>query len=198
MDLRTEKCRIRQEMIDRRRRLRESGGQVEEKGRRIRSRILALKEYRNAGLVHCYVSMPDEIDTLDLIEQALGSGKRVAVPVVQKGSADLRHSEILTLSALQPVGPWGLCQPPSDRLAPVEPREIDLVLVPGLAFDRAGGRIGFGAGYYDRFLTGLTAPKIALAYEFQLAERVPTMDEDVPMDLIVTEEGTYRCSDARG
>lgn len=194
-DIRAEKGRIRQEMIARRRGL--SAGEVARKGRSILRHLLALPEYRAARLIHSFVSMPEEVDTRALIEEALASGKRVAVPVVQKGRRDLRHAEIGALADLRPEGDWGLLQPPPERMCPVAPGEIGLVVVPGLAFDLQGNRIGFGAGYYDRFLRGVDAPKVGVAYAFQVLCEVPATEEDAPVDVIVTEEGVYRCGQGR-
>jgi 5-formyltetrahydrofolate cyclo-ligase len=191
MDIRAEKARIRQEMIARRRIL--SGEEIAERGRSILQRLLSLPEYRGARLVHCFVSMPDEVDTRALIEEALATGKRVAVPVVERGRRDLRHAEISALADLRPEGTWGLYQPAPGRIRPVAPGEIGLVVVPGLAFDPQGNRIGFGAGYYDRFLRGVAAPKVGVACAFQVLPAVPVTGQDAPVDLIVTEEGVYRC-----
>ena len=191
MDIRAEKARIRREMIALRRY--QPAAEAEDKGRSIRGRLLALPEYQDARLVHSFVSMPGEIDTRALIEAILSSGRRVAVPVVTKGRRDLMHAEIRSLSDLRPKGAWGLYQPPPERIRPVTPAEIGLVVVPGLAFDPAGNRVGFGAGYYDRFLRDVSVPKTAVAYAFQVLPEVPTTAQDVAVDLIVTEEQVYRC-----
>ena len=195
MDIRAEKACIRQEMIAMRRN--QSAAESEDKGRSIQRRLLSLPEYQGARLVHSFVSMPGEIDTRGLIEAALSSGRRVAVPVVTKGRRDLLHAEIAALSDLRPEGTWGLYQPPPERIRPIAPSEIDLVVVPGLVFDPAGNRVGFGAGYYDRFLRGIHAPKVAVAYAFQVFPEVPTTAQDVAVDLIVTEEKVYRCRELK-
>lgn len=189
--IRAQKARIRQEMHERRRD--QSAAEAADKGGAILRRLMTLQEYQNAHLVHSFVSMPGEIDTRGLIEEALSSGRRVAVPVVRKGRRNLLHSEIKTLSDLRPEGKWGLYQPPPDGIHPVAPEEIDLVIVPGLAFDLNGNRVGFGAGYYDRFLTDVRAPKVAVAYAFQMLSEVPVTAQDVRMDLVVTEEKVHRC-----
>jgi 5-formyltetrahydrofolate cyclo-ligase len=191
MDIRAEKGRIRKEMIARRRGL--SAEEIAERGRAILERLIGLPEYGRARLVHSYVAMPGEVDTRGFIEAALASGRRVLVPVVEKGRRDLRHAEIASLSDLRPEGDWGIHQPPPERVRDVRPDEIGLVVVPGLAFDPRGNRVGFGAGYYDRFLRGLDAPKVAVAYAFQVLPEVPTTDQDIPVDLLLTEERAYRC-----
>lgn len=95
------------------------------------------------------------------------------------------------------VGERGLLEPDPDRAEPIG-EEIDLVLVPGLAFDRNGGRIGYGAGFYDRFLAGTPAVKVALAYSLQLIDAVPVEPHDVPVDRILTEEESIVCRVAGG
>lgn len=195
MDIRAEKARIRQEMIARRRSL--SGEEIAQKGRSILRHLLALPEYREARLVHSFVSMPGEVDTRALVKEALASGKRVAVPVVEKGRRNLRHAEIGALGDLRPEGSWGLYQPPPEHIRAVDAGEVDLVVVPGLAFDLRGNRIGFGAGYYDRFLGGVAAAKVAVAYAFQVLPSVPVTGQDVPVDVIVTEEGAHRCREVK-
>jgi 5-formyltetrahydrofolate cyclo-ligase len=193
MDIRAEKKRIRGEMIERRRGL--SADEAAERGRAIAERLIGLPEYGRARLVHSYVAMPGEVDTRGFIEAALASGRRVLVPVVEKGRRDLRHAEISSLLDLRPEGDWGIHQPPPEFVRDAPPDGIGLVVVPGLAFDPRGNRIGFGGGYYDRFLSGLDAPKAAVAYGFQVLPRVPTTDRDVAVDLILTEERVYRCGE---
>ena len=75
----------------------------------------------------------------------------------------------------------------------MDPSELDVVLVPGIAFDPLGNRVGFGTGYYDRFLSGLAAPKVALAFSLQIIDSVPHSPRDVPVDWIVTESDTIAC-----
>lgn len=196
MQLRAEKARIRREMMGLRRNLTEADAL--EKGRRILDLLKSLPEYRKARLVHTFVSMPGEIDTRGLVEDAFSNGIRVAVPVVRKGERDLLHSEIKGLSDLRPEGTWGILQPPAEGIRPVSPAEVDMVIVPGLAFDTSGNRIGFGAGYYDRFLRKVMSPKVAIAYDFQVLDKVPVTEEDVPVDQIVTEEGVCVCRGQQG
>ena len=83
-------------------------------------------------------------------------------------------------------GAYGILEPSTKR--PVAENDIDVIIVPGLAFDRRGGRMGFGAGYYDRLLIKTNAVKIGLCYDFQLMDSVPSEEHDVPMDYIITEK----------
>ena len=188
MDLNTEKSSVRQEILKRRRE-RENGSSS--KGRSIRMNLTALPDYRDAELIHCYVSIPGEVDTWVLIGDALRGKKRIVVPIVHKGETNLLHSEISDISELIQKGGMGLYRP-SGKVLPVDFQTIDLVIVPGVAFDRMGNRLGFGRGYYDRFLEKVGAIKVGLAFEFQILDSVPTAETDVPVDLVVTEENVHR------
>jgi 5,10-methenyltetrahydrofolate synthetase len=160
---------------------------------RIAARLFALEPYREARVVHLYVGAVDgEVETRAIALDALQQGKRVACPRVVRSPARLEHYEIRSLAELV-ESPRGLWEPDPARARPIAPAAIDVVLVPGIAFDRQGHRIGFGAGYYDRFLAAVAAPKIGLAYSLQIVERVPHSPRDVPVDWIVTEAETIPC-----
>jgi 5,10-methenyltetrahydrofolate synthetase len=160
---------------------------------RIAARLFELEPYRGARLVHLYVGAVDgEVETRTIALDALQQGKRVACPRVEKSPARLEHYEIRSLAELVEGG-RGLWEPNPARARPVPLEAVDVVLVPGIAFDRHGHRIGFGAGYYDRFLAGVSAPKIGLAYSLQIAQRIPYSPRDVPVDWIVTEAETIPC-----
>ncbi|HID95687.1 MAG TPA: 5-formyltetrahydrofolate cyclo-ligase [Candidatus Latescibacteria bacterium] len=163
------------------------------KSRIITERLMGLQEYKRAAVIHCYVSKDKEVDTRCLIQRALSSGKRVIVPVTDLEKRRLFHSEIKALEELE-KGTFGILEPKQECLRFVEPDIIDLVIVPGVAFDPYGNRIGFGGGFYDRFLAGLKVPKIGLAYQFQILDRIETTHLDVRVDSVMTEERIYRRS----
>ena len=156
---------------------------------RITRSVLESPAWSRARTVHTYVSsLPGEVDTHALIGAALAQGKRVLVPVVAGRRAPLRHAGIGGLGELS-RGPMGLLQPASPRF--VEPA-ADLVLVPGLLFDRRGFRIGRGGGWYDRFLGGLAGGvRIGLIYDEFFVDRVPTEGHDVPVDAVATPSGLH-------
>ena len=168
-------------------------GQVEVSGQAILKRVLGLEAYRRAKLVHTYVSSKEnEVDTRTLICTCLAQDKRVAVPVVMPGTKTLAHALIDGLDQLV-VGPWGLAQPDPAAATwlPAEAR-IDLVVVPGLAFDRRGQRIGWGGGYYDRFLAQVQAVKIGLCYDELVLDCIPGEPHDVPVDMVVAETAIHQ------
>lgn len=162
-------------------------------------RLRQLEPYQRARLLHTYVASKDnEVDTVGLIRQRLDRGQEVAVPVVQPGTRILRHALIQDLGQLQP-GRWGLLEPAADHPCWLEDlARIELVVVPGLAFDRRGNRLGLGGGYYDRFLTRVSAPKAGLIYSELLLDALPAEAHDIPMDLVVTEAAAYCCAEERG
>lgn len=152
--------------------------------------LSALAPYRSAEVVLWYVSMPSELATSPAIEAALAEGKRVAVPWCDGDDLGLWRLE--SVSELEP-GTWGIPEPPPSRRGETErlvaPEAIELMVVPGLAFDRRGRRLGHGKGYYDRLLARSSAVRAGLCYEAQLFPNVPAGPRDAVMDWLVTERG---------
>lgn len=168
-------------------------GRVEIGGQAILEKVLGLEAYCRAKLVHTYVSSKEnEVDTRALIGTCLAQGKRVAVPVVMPSAKTMGHALIDGLDQLV-VGPWGLVQPDpaAARWLPAK-AWIDLVVVPGLAFDRRGHRIGRGGGYYDRFLAQVQTVKIGLCYDELVLDCIPGEPHDVPVDMVVAETAIYQ------
>ncbi|MDP7174960.1 MAG: 5-formyltetrahydrofolate cyclo-ligase [SAR324 cluster bacterium] len=144
--------------------------------------------FRQAETIHIFISKTDEPDTSPIIESAWESGKTVAVPCVVPDTFELFHSQLNTFKDLS-SGALGVLEPsPEGRIA-MNPESFDLVIIPGVAFDHLGGRLGYGKGYYDRFLEQTGAFRLALAFDFQVLVRVPTEKHDVPMNGILTESG---------
>jgi len=144
--------------------------------------------YKNSSVIFTFVSFRDEVDTHSFIEYALKDGKSICVPKVPSKKQGM---EVYVINSLEDLkeGYFGILEPMS-HCTKVLPEDIDFIVMPGVAFDREGGRVGYGAGFYDRFLAGLTkqVPKIALAYELQLYEKVPTDEFDIKIDGIITNE----------
>jgi 5-formyltetrahydrofolate cyclo-ligase len=154
------------------------------------ARLKLLPQTHAAQTVHTFVAWRNEVNNHQLIRDLLAEDKRVVIPVIDLPGHKLTHSLITKFEDLQ-AGPFGILQPAPDEIRQIEIAEIDLILVPGVAFDRSGNRIGLGGGYYDDFLRQTHAVKIALCYQFQIVEAVPTRPEDEPVDLLVTEKATY-------
>ena len=135
-----------------------------------------------------YAAKDPEVETLVLINRLLAEGKMVAVPIIEKETRTLRLSRLESVRDLEP-GTFNVPEPLSHEL-PVNPAEIEVVLLPLLGFDRAGNRIGYGAGYYDRFLSANPhLEKIGLAYACQEVPEVPVEETDIGLDAVITEEG---------
>ncbi len=164
----------------------------------IRKRLEELDLWKNAHLVLSFVSYRDEIDTRSIIEDALAQGKKVAVPLCDPAARSLSFHYIESLDELVP-GIHSIPEPPSTAPA-VKLTEMlgSICLVPGLVFDGDGHRVGYGGGYYDRFLAFYPGDKIALAHTMQLSSNpLPTAATDVPVDMIVSDTGLWRCGCAR-
>lgn len=161
--------------------------------RAIVSRLEALPIFQQTQAIHTYVAWRHEVENHDLIHRLLQQGRRVAMPKVEPATGQLQHYFIAGFSELQ-TGAFGILEPPSDPNRLAAPSQFDLVLVPGLAFDRAGSRLGMGKGHYDRFLAAVRTPKIALAYDFQLVEKLPVEAHDQCVNIIVTEKEVILCS----
>jgi len=157
----------------------------------VQENLAALDEYRDARIVVCYVSRDYEVQTPGVIRRMLADGKRVAVPLIDDSSRSLIFFGINGLEELSP-GRFGILEP-SRNSEPVALEESDLVLVPLVAWDDRGHRIGYGRGYFDRALA-VRGPSVAvgLALESQRVPAVPDGPSDVPLDLIVTESRVLR------
>ena len=150
--------------------------------------LLTWEVFKKAKVIHIFISTPDEPDTKEIIEHCWSVGKKVAVPLVLPNSFDLIHSLIKSFDSLIP-GIYQTLEPSPESRIIMTPDMFDLVIVPGVAFDRKGGRLGQGKGYYDRFLEITSAYRLALAFDCQLIETVPTELHDVPMNAILSESG---------
>lgn len=140
--------------------------------------------FRQARCIALYHALPDEVQTAAFIEK-WGEVKTLLLPIVEGN--DLTLHAYTGTDALQ-CGAFGIMEPV--RCEPCEEDGIDLIIVPGIAFDRHGNRLGRGKGYYDRLLRNLSAPKIGLCFDFQLHDHIPVEPFDIRMDGVVTETKT--------
>lgn len=161
---------------------------------KIVDRFMELPEYQSAKTVMFYVDVRDEVRTRQALPSALASGKRIVVPYCLDGELELFWLE--NMEELE-LGMYRILEPKNELRTVaskhLQPTDIDLVMVPGVAFDRNGGRTGHGKGYYDKLLqhARLDAPLIALAFECQMFEKIPAESHDIYMDKIVTENEVY-------
>lgn len=157
--------------------------------RQIAAQVLEHESYRRAGCIFAYVSTPQEIDTRALLREALAAGKTVCVPLCG-AAGEMTARQITSLDELRP-GAHGIDEP-SDTMREILPEEIDLVLVPALACDKQGYRLGYGGGYYDRFLCRTGAVRMALCAEKRLVESLPHTALDQRCHWIITERQVLR------
>jgi 5-formyltetrahydrofolate cyclo-ligase len=157
-------------------------------------RFMDQPEYVNAKTVMFYVDVRDEVRTRQALPQALASGKRIVVPYCVEGELELFWLE--DMDELE-LGMYRILEP-KESLRSVEskklqPEDLDVVMVPGVAFDRNGGRTGHGKGYYDKLLehARLDTPLLAIAFECQLFDEIPTEEHDIFMDKVITESAVY-------
>lgn len=187
IDVLEEKSLLREGMKKLREKL--SDEEVRKKSSAIVKKLLQLEEYENAKSVMFYIGINKEVKTEEAVKAALGSGKLVAAPVSDLEKRRIIPVKLNSLSELKPRA-YGVLEPAGGR--ELDERELELVIVPVLAFDAEGNRIGYGLGFYDRFLRNISAKKIALAYEMQMVDRVLATENDMPMDVIITEKRVIR------
>lgn len=156
--------------------------------------LLATDVFQKASVVMSFLSLPHEVDTTPIILHAWQQGKTVAVPKVSWEQRHMIPVEIQSLETEMETGNHGLRNPSTGVPVPFE--EIDLVLTPGLGFDRQGNRLGRGGAYYDRFFKtpGLHAERWALSFSVQILEQIPADEKDVPVNAIVTENEIISCT----
>jgi 5-formyltetrahydrofolate cyclo-ligase len=169
-------------------RLAEQGAaDVRAKSAAIWERLSILKEFTTTARLLVYVSTGNEVDTQGLIRQLLAMGRQVCVPRFEPATEHYAASELQDFDAELTTGKYGILEPKPGVIRPVALDQIDATLVPGLAFDETGNRLGRGSGHFDRLLGRTSGVKIALAFDFQILDEVPAEAHDAHMDFIVTE-----------
>lgn len=155
-------------------------------------RLERLPAYRKARAVMFFVTHGSEVITEPMIERSWMKMKDVVVPRVHRASDRLHAARIASIEKDLEIGTFGVREP-KKTCRRAGPGTIDLVIVPGLAFDRAGHRLGYGKGYYDRWLKKIPAEKrIGVCFEFQVVDRLPSDGHDVPVAAVITERRTIR------
>ena len=171
-----------------------------EKSSLIKKKIFALPEFKKAKRIMFYISKSSEVDTRPMIEQSIRMGKEVVVPAILPGSRELipcrlhPHSNTIGMEAKDyrqglVTGPHGVDQPEVSKDSLINSKKIDLFIIPGLAFDSKGNRLGRGQGYYDRFLARMSrcTPRIGVAFRFQIVNDLPCDRYDQPVNKLVSD-----------
>lgn len=180
-----DKSIIRKEMKKKRNKL--SNLQKEKLDSIVFQKVIESKEYNKADSIFIFVSYESEVDTHRIIKRALKDGKNICVPKVISKEDGMVAVGIHDFNELK-NGAYGILEPENIKYK-VEESSIDLCYIPGIAFDKKGGRVGYGGGYYDRFFEKLRkgSKKIALAYKFQILDEVPMEEHDMFIDGIISD-----------
>ena len=156
---------------------------------RIAERVLAVPEFMRAKRVFCYASVVGEVDTRGLMREIIYSGRELYLPRIKR-NVKINAVRLTSFGDLR-VGPYGIDEPTGDEI--IEPGNLEVLLVPGVAFDRRGSRLGMGLGFFDRFLPLCRGLIIGLSYDLQIVDCVPATGRDARMDMVITETHIYDC-----
>ena len=163
--------------------------EIKRRSKNVESQLSNLSVYKEAKVIMAYYPLRGEVDVLELVRKDIGS-KRFCFPVMDLKKKSLHIFEVADLDAEFVSGPFGIREPDTKKTKKVDAKEIDMVIVPGLAFDYDKNRLGRGVGFYDRFLEGL-APnikKVAIAFKLQILQNLPVnLSWDQKVDLVVSE-----------
>lgn len=167
--------------------------EIETKSALIKEKLFGLPEFRESQAIMFFLSFGQEVRTEAMVRESLALGKQVLVPKTDTKNHRLILSRLVDYDADLAPGIWGIPEPRPQALRPVDAKVMDLVLVPGVAFDKTGNRLGYGGGYYDRLFPTLkkATPLVALAFACQLVAMVPTEAFDQPVDCLITEENVH-------
>lgn len=188
---RAQKQRLRAEALRRRRSI--NPDELELLSSRVEANVLSLQEYERSRLLISYCAKDDEVQTRGIIERSLAAGKRVAVIATDLPAKTLTFSEISSFEDDLAPGVFDILEPNPARLKPISLSQAELILVPLVAWDEEGHRLGYGAGYFDRALAGgNTTTKVGLGLESQRIPHIPSSRHDVPLDVVVTEKRVVR------
>lgn len=193
MEIKKQKALLRKRILAFRRA--QSPEEIREKSEKIRQRLFAFPTFCKAQAILFYLAIEDEVQTEKMISESLHRDKRVAVPLIDWQRREILPSELKDPQKDLEVGIQKIPQPRKNFYRSISPASIDLVIVPGVVFDKKGNRLGFGAGFYDRFLGKLSEKTnlIALAFELQLVDNVPSQSHDIAVDYLITERGIIDC-----
>jgi 5-formyltetrahydrofolate cyclo-ligase len=159
----------------------------ERKVEELKKKLFSLEEFKKAKCVMFYVSKDYEVDTHKMIDESIAMGKKVVVPITLKEEKTLKPSELKDREKELIKGHYGVHQPREKHIRPVSPEKVELMIVPGIAFDKSGHRLGHGEGYYDRFLEKVPSDvfTVGLAFDFQVVDELPRQDTDIPVDKVI-------------
>lgn len=161
--------------------------EVLEKSELIKNKLFKLIEFHQASTILFYISYDNEVFTHDMIKECLSIEKMVVVPKSVSKENTLILSELVDWNDLE-IGAYNILEPKNESIKEIPIDLIDLIIVPGIAFDVNGNRIGHGKGYYDRLLRNANSRSVGLLYEFQLVNKIPTEKHDKTVNMLITEK----------
>lgn len=164
-----------------------------ENSENISENLRNIPAFNTSAHILFYVSTDGEVHTHDLIRESLSSNKNIYVPISEPKTHTLTISKIQKFSDLI-ISTYGILEPKKEKISAVPLNQIEVIIVPGVVFDEKGHRIGQGGGYYDWLLSHTKATSIALAFEFQIQNAIPTETHDQKVDFIVTEKRVISCN----
>lgn len=167
---------------------------IKSKSAMIVQKLIHSKSYQNAKSILCYVNFGSEVITKDIIDFSILEGKKVSIPYCIKETKEMVACSFTSWENLSRSS-YGILEPNKNNIKIIDRRTIDLIIVPGAVFDIHGNRIGYGAGYYDRYLHRVKEDicKIALAFSNQIVPKIPKGIYDIPVNYIITEENIIEC-----
>lgn len=194
MKIKIEKNQIRKQMTQMRNSL--SYNDLIKKSSLIKENLFSSNEFIKAKKILFFMSLEKEVQTWDMICQSFQIGKKIHLPITVENSPDLKIARLRDTNIDFVSGAYGIKEPEEGNYDFVDAHEIDLIVVPGLAFDNQGGRLGFGKGYYDRlFANGNPKTlRFGVALDFQVVDSLPQSKDDLPVHLIATEKRVLFCN----
>ncbi len=167
-----------------------SDGDIEEKTKKIENRLFDFANFLEAKIALLYINNSCEVISRDIIKRCFDYDKIVVLPALNTNQYEMKLMKIDSLDKDLKLGQSGIFEPNTDRCKLVPIESIDIAIIPGIAFDEKGSRIGSGDGYYDRLIPKLpiTTRKVALAFENQIIQQVPVESHDKHVDIIITEK----------
>ncbi len=162
---------------------------VEKLSKKIMKNVIKIPEFKQSKVVMIYLSFKNEVETNELIDWCFEQGKEVVIPYCVVDNRQIIPCKLDVERKGLKKNKYGIWEPKKDSMVTVEIENIDSIIIPGVGFDENCNRLGFGGGYYDRFLVKRkkNIPAIAICYQNQIIKSVPTDNYDIPMDMVVTE-----------
>lgn len=165
--------------------------QIHSKSIKIIDKLINLEQFKTSKTIMCYINIRSEVVTESFINKCLENHKIVAVPYINFfEESEMIASQIFDIKNNVEIVKYGIIQPKKNMVREIDPKKIDLIVVPGVAFDEGRNRLGYGKGYFDRFLSKVSnnCLKIGIAFEIQIFERIPVQKHDISMDIVITED----------